>query len=144
MTLAAMVCASLLAAPFVGAASKGVWEQLRRPLHVPKLPPGAPCPRALGRQVSPDIGLAYGKGPAYAVLGVADGLVHFGGARREGGWWYVKVLWVVNPAHKGPVLIRGRQVDGRNGLRFEFGSSPPRELRIPRWGRIDSGWGQRP
>jgi hypothetical protein len=31
----------------------------------------------------------------------------------------------------GPVLIRGRQLDGPNELRFDAGAFPPREIRIP-------------
>jgi hypothetical protein len=33
-----------------------------------------------------------------------------------------KVMWSIDPRYVGPVLVRGRQVDGANELRFENGS----------------------
>jgi len=116
-----------------------------RPLHLPRIEPGAACPRSTGRQVDPNFGIAYGDGPAYPVMGVGDdGVVHYGDSRREGGWYYVKVLWVVDPQHRERTLVRGLQIDGRSELRFEFGPEPAKELRIPRWGTVGSGWGHRP
>ena len=41
-----------------------------------------------------------------------------------------KVLWFVSPTYRGPVLIRGRQLDGPYRVRFERGNVPPLELRI--------------
>lgn len=40
-----------------------------------------------------------------------------GGAGDLTGW----VLWFVYPGYSGPVLVRGRQLDGPNELRFERG-----------------------
>jgi hypothetical protein len=118
-----------------------------RPLHLPQIAPGAPCPRSSGRQVTPYLSVAYGDGPAYAVGLVPDseGIVHYGGARHEGGWYYVKVLWAVDPAHLEPMLVRGRQIDGSNRLRFGHGPNPSKELRTPTWGTVgDPPWGARP
>jgi hypothetical protein len=39
-------------------------------------------------------------------------------------------VWVVDPVYRGPLLIRGRQLDGPNRLRFDKGVVPPREIRI--------------
>jgi hypothetical protein len=47
-----------------------------------------------------------------------------------GGWGGQRVLWFVAPAYEGPVLIRGRRLDGRDPVRFERGDNPPAELRI--------------
>jgi len=41
-------------------------------------------------------------------------------------WGGQKVLWVSDPKYGGPILIRGRQVDGTNGIRF--GLAGPRLL----------------
>jgi hypothetical protein len=41
-----------------------------------------------------------------------------------------KVLWIVDPIYGGPVLIRGRQLDGPNELRFDNGALPPRAIKI--------------
>jgi hypothetical protein len=46
-------------------------------------------------------------------------------------WFGKKVLWAVDTAYRGPVLVRGRQLDGPNPLRFNRGVVPPRELQIP-------------
>jgi len=48
-------------------------------------------------------------------------------------------MWSVDPRYVGPVLVRGRQLDGPNEIRFENGSPgftdeqrlhPARELRL--------------
>jgi hypothetical protein len=40
------------------------------------------------------------------------------------------VLWIVAPAYRGPVLIRGGQLDGANAVRFGDGRFPSASLRI--------------
>jgi hypothetical protein len=121
-----------------------VWTRLRRPLRIPSIAGGTSCPVS-----SPDPrgdlaligseGRAWGQGPAYPVgLGSAEGgpalryldpipqASEFSGSR----WFGQKVLWVVDPVYRGPLLIRGRQLDGPNELRFDKGVVPPREIRI--------------
>ncbi|HET7037526.1 MAG TPA: hypothetical protein VFI42_17710 [Thermomicrobiaceae bacterium] len=48
--------------------------------------------------------------------------------KEDGGWYYIKVLWVASPDYQGPVLIRGHQIGGPNEMRFESGDDPPNEL----------------
>ena len=36
-------------------------------------------------------------------------------------WGIFKAMWAIDPRYKGPVLIRGRQLDGDDVLRFEKG-----------------------
>jgi hypothetical protein len=50
--------------------------------------------------------------------------------REEGGWYYAKVLWAATPDYAGPILVRGRQLDGPHEVRFERGADPPAELRL--------------
>jgi hypothetical protein len=38
------------------------------------------------------------------------------------GWHQLKTLWFGNPSYQGPVLIRGRQLDGSNPV--VFGEEP--------------------
>jgi hypothetical protein len=122
----------------------GSWARLERPLRTPSIPPGAPCPTSL-----PDpkgdlsrlgfVGTAWGSGPAYPgglteggkpVLRYKDPIPadsSFYGSK----WFGNKVLWMFDRrAYRGRVLIRGRQVDGMNELRFEFGRLPAREMRL--------------
>src|SRR5690348_16728860 len=52
--------------PFAASGSDP-WANLRRPLRVPHLAPGAPCP--VTPATSTKFGLAQGKGPVWPVLG---------------------------------------------------------------------------
>ena len=126
------------------AAPVDVWHRLQRPLHIPSIAPGASCPTS-PRDPRGDLariigyaGAAWGQGPAYPaglgadarpLLGYLDPIPkssEFFGS----GWFGNKVLWVVDRAYRGPVLIRGRRLDGPEELRFDRGPSPTRELRI--------------
>ncbi len=122
------------------------WKFLRRPFHVPDVAPGSPCPMTQ-RGGSLDFGVpgipAFGPGPAYptalgegpsAVLGYFD--------IQGTDWGGTKALWLIAPGYHRQMLIRGRQLDGPNGVRFEDGVpgftaaqvlNPRTELRI--------GWG---
>lgn len=74
-------------------------------------------------------------------LPFGDSTLHFDHGRSSGGWVYVKVLWVIPPSYGGPVLIRGRQLDGTHWLGFDRGSRPLRELQIPPRASIEArGW----
>lgn len=117
-----------------------VWHRLQRPLTTPTISSTSACPTAAPKG---DLrrrgwaGPAWGPGPAYPV-GLGDGPVlhyldpiprsseFFGSA-----WFGNKVLWFIDrKTYRGPVLIRGRQLDGPSLLRFERGRIPPRELRL--------------
>jgi hypothetical protein len=112
--------------------------------------PGSPCPatRATGdlaNVVSAGfVGTAWGQGPAYPggldrgegrpILSYLDPIPPASGFYGS-EWFGQKVLWIVARTYSGPVLIRGRQLDGPNELRFDEGLRPPREMRIPRSAR---------
>ncbi|MEO6457718.1 MAG: hypothetical protein ABIO92_05535, partial [Chloroflexia bacterium] len=121
-----------LKAKYAGREPGDVYASLRtRPLRLPVLAPGQSCPRASGRIVSPSFGPALGNGPVYPVGLGTEGIYDLAGAQEEGGWLYVKVLWVGSPDLRGTaVLIRGRQLDGASELRFERGPDPTNELRL--------------
>ena len=108
------------------------WSALRqRPLQLNPIKAGSPCPVSASGIVNPQFGLAFGQGPVYAVLGIeANGIVNYAGARQEGGWFYHKVLWIGSPDFRGPVLVRGRQLDGSRELGFGEGPEPSKELRL--------------
>lgn len=84
---------------------------------------------ASGR-VNPSFGIALGHGPAYPVP-FRGATLHYAHGRSAGGWIYVKVLWVVSASDRGPVLVRGHQLDGTNWLGFATGTHPLEELQIP-------------
>jgi hypothetical protein len=136
---------ALVVAPLSSAAPQDVWKTLHRPFHLPVVAPGAPCPvSAMNTEFDfGKYGVAngIGRGPAYPIGFEQPGSilnVAFGTDRRGvfygSKWGGNKVLWFVSPTYRGPVLIRGRQLDGTNRVRFEGAGLrvPPIELRLPR------------
>src|SRR3954470_13313979 len=111
---------------------------LRRPLHLPALARGAPCPVS---QVDENVdfhafGIAagLGSGPVYPV-GLASGTLVLAPAVNFSSklWGGQKVLWFVLPSYTGPVLIRGGRLDPPGGdVRFERGNVPPKQLLLDR------------
>lgn len=125
-------------------------HSLARRLHLPTLSSGEPCPISKTHHLSSAFAAGIGTGPAYAV-GFRRGLLRFvyppdpksefAGSK----WGGQKVLWVVDPAYHGPVLIRGRRIDGPEGLRFDRGVNPPEVLRLPAdTPNLSGGWDNYP
>ncbi len=87
-----------------------LFEALRqRPLVLPEPLAGGECPRSPWA-----FGLAIGEGPSYLALG-PDAVINLGGplaAAREDGSYRFATSWFVSPDIAGPLLIRGRQIDG--------------------------------
>lgn len=75
-------------------------------------------------------GIALGSGPAYPVP-FRGATLRYDHGRAAGGWIYVKVLWIVSPHYRGPLLVRGHQLDGKNWLGFARGPHPIEELPLP-------------
>jgi hypothetical protein len=115
----------------------GGWSSLYRPLHVPALDAGALCP-VTGAASDVDFGQfgvsrGYGPGPAYPIGFDPGTTVRLRWTEGDAGawpWGVQKVLWFVHPSYSGPVLIRGRQLDGPQQVRFDRGVHPPPEIRI--------------
>ena len=138
--MAACACALLAALsviPPVGASER--WPKLRRPLHLPRLAPGAACPvsridrRVDWRRINIFGGSGIGRGPVYPGLGSSGGHLFAVPDEQFGGPWAgQKVFWYVKPSYRGRILIRGRRLDGPQSLRFNGGRLPSRELRIHR------------
>ena len=102
---------------------------LRRPLQIPTLAAGSPCPAAEQSGTLGDFGNldaptapAFGPGPAYPTLQSVGGRAEMNYVPWDGfeGWGGSKVLWTV-PRYNGPYIVRGRQLDGPNQLRFDWG-----------------------
>lgn len=101
------------------------WERLRRPWQMPMLAAGAACPLIPGKRVSPAFGPSSGNGPVYAA-GYSN--VPLGGGTPA--LTSLKTLWVAQKAYGGPVLIRGRQLDGPGTLAFSSDSTGPRNAEM--------------
>ncbi len=83
------------------------------------------------------VGRGFGEGPAYPIFGgesTSDAILRFAypppaSTVFAGSIWSgQKVLWFVLPEAQGPILVRGRQLDGPHEVRFELGTLPPREM----------------
>ena len=100
------------------------WRSLHRPLHLPTVAEGAPCPLSPGRSVrlgKGDVMSLAGPGPAYPVLAGGNVLNFFWppqGEARGSGWSGNKAMWIVAERYRGPVLVRARQLDGPHLVRF--------------------------
>lgn len=100
-------------------------QDLNRPLHLPVVAPGAPCPRSPTRHIdTKDFG-----GVSLGTTGPVHPIIAEPGARRDvvrlvpwHGWYGPKTLWYARDSYSGPVLIRGERLD-RPGT-VSFGESP--------------------
>ena len=126
------------------------WSKLHRPLHLPRLAPGAPCRvsridwRVDWERINIFGGSGIGRGPAYPGLGSSRGRLTVTPDTQYGGPWAGgKVFWYVRPGYQGRVLIRGRRLNGTQRLGFNGQQVPERELRIER-GMTVSWQGQPP
>jgi hypothetical protein len=108
---------------------------LERPLHLPVLKPGAACPVShADRSVdfaSFGIAAGIGLGPAYPIMPRAVLFIQPAATLGSRVWGGQKVLWFVHPRYHGPVLVRGRRIDGSGLVRFNRGDPPGAELRMP-------------
>ena len=104
------------------------WHALEtRPLVMPPLSEGGACPVS-GRRPQGD-GHVLGQGPLSPVF--APVLQHQPTAKDDGGWYYLKTLWIATRDYEGAALIRGAQLDGPNEIKFKRGSDTADSLRIP-------------
>jgi hypothetical protein len=139
-----VVLIAIAALPLIGPWTPGgepavrdVWATLHRPLHIPHLQRGAKCPRSRGGRAAPATGYTIGRGPVYPVLGFSDpppdprGVIHFRDGHWRWGWDWLKTLWAFDPRYGGPVLIRGRGLDGTSPIHFFISPRRYVELRFP-------------
>jgi hypothetical protein len=126
-----------VASPAV-ARSHDPWSALRRPLHLPKLATGATCPvshvdrRVPWKRINIFGGEGLGPGPVYP--GIPNAFIMASRDTQYGGPWFGdKVFWYVLPSYRGPILLRGRRLDGPQKLGFDGAKRPLPELRIGRY-----------
>jgi hypothetical protein len=140
---ASVIAAFLVIAALTSVAPLGAsltsWAKLRRPLHLPRLAPGAACPvsridpRIDWQRVKFPGSPGIGRGPVYPGLGADGGrLTATPDVQYGGPWAGAKVFWYVRPSYRGPALIRGRRLDGPQWLGFNGRRLPRRELHIER------------
>jgi len=89
-------------------------------------------------QPSDDLGKMLGTGPARPVGLRRDGTLDYVSPQESNVWppgstpWGGnKVLWAVGPHVTSAVLVRGRQLDGQDEVRFGMNVIPDAELLLP-------------
>jgi hypothetical protein len=111
----------------------------QRPLSLPVLRPGDRSPVTKGSRESvpraPYICCSgcfwFGKGPVYLALSFHDGgsddaTFSLNGIPLENRAYRAKTPWVSKPDYSGPILIRGRRLDGKSGNQLRFSASGPK------------------
>lgn len=123
---------------------------LRRPWAEVRLPPGGTCPVTTAvSQPDPGLGPLLGEGPARPT-GLARGAVlnYLSPVERsdwmDQTWGGQKVLWAVDPAWGGPVLVRGRRLDAPGELAFEDPAQPELLLNTSSYQGRAGGWKDNP
>lgn len=116
---------SLRASASASGASSVQLAALRRPWAQPQVPVGTACPvTTVSSRPDPELGLLLGSGPGRP-SGLDEGAVFNYLSPKERPdwtdktWGGQKVLWAVDPAQTGPVLVRGRRLDGPGALAFD-------------------------
>jgi hypothetical protein len=113
-------------------AEGAVPDELRRELQIPTIAPGAQCPVSeanplLWSRAAPGLG----PGPVAPVL-LENGVLRYRPRFHGSDWGVGKVLWVSAPEYDGPILIRGKRVDGAGGVGFTVENwAPLAELQLP-------------
>lgn len=147
--VARLVIASVLAlvvalTSLQSASAAGPWRELHRPLNLPRVAQGQPCPvSAVDQSVdweSANIFGGYGIGPGPVYPGLPSARLRAGGEPTERGFFGGKVFWYAAPSYPGHVLIRGRRLDGPGPLRFT--GKRPSELRMKR--NVTTTWAGQP
>jgi hypothetical protein len=98
---------------------------LRRPWAQPPVASGQRCPvTTVSSQPDPDLAPLLGQGPARPASFGSSGVLNYLSPRQRPDWvdqtWGgEKVLWAVDPAQRGPVLVRGVRLDAPGSLAFE-------------------------
>ncbi len=129
------VGASAATARVLGSSDAVRWSVLRRPLRLPVVAPGAPCPVSRPDRHAAPVrfpgGPGIGPGPVYPGLGSTSGLLNVVPDTQFGSPWQgQKVFWYIAPSYRGRVLIRGKRLDGPGWLGFNGTRVPKDELRI--------------
>lgn len=113
-------------------------SDLRRPLTLPNVARGTPCPRSSGHRRAKGVGIAVGDGPVFAVLGLAAappspaGVAYLSSEELREGQYYRKTLWASSPQYAGPILVRGKSLRSGTAITFSTARRRSASLFFPR------------
>lgn len=120
------------------------WDALlARSLQMPSIDSQGTCPVTPATPATNALRLAgfgasLGDGPVYPVSPWNDSSMPFE-SYGPNGWSLQKILWVVDPAYGGPILVRGRQLDGPDEVRFSPDLPADPTVLSPSDMRLDAG-----
>lgn len=127
------------ASDFAGPPPSAFSKLRDRPLRLPEMPRGT-C--TMTPKLSPATAnvpgrpseAALGDGPVYVAFRAIPRLLDVFSAERSGlqpsAWPASRTVWISSPRYRGPVLVRGRRVDGRARIGFGHAPAPTEELRL--------------
>jgi hypothetical protein len=126
------------------ARSTAVERALRRPLRLPRLPPGGRCPVSRTHLIASFIAPGLGPGPVYPVFGgstlrFASPSPSASSPFAGSAWGGNKMVWVAAARYRGPFLVRGRQLDGPRLVRFGAGRLPAASIELSTPGATSIG-----
>jgi hypothetical protein len=99
-----------------------------RPLRLPTLPSGSACPVTPAHMINSDTGDAVGEGPVYFYGPQSTIFFRLAQSSSTQRWGAGQLMFLIRPGVEGAVLVRGRQVDGPDEVRFGKRDEPDAEL----------------
>jgi hypothetical protein len=95
-----------------------------RPLKLPAMPAGGTCPTGSSHDLNPLINGGKGKGPNF---GFGPGPAYLSGIDQLYPGAFDNEVWLIDPGYRGPVLIRGGQLNGTQVVSFQPPTDYPGE-----------------
>lgn len=99
---------------------------LKKPLALPSIAPGQPCPVKAAKFVKTQgfSGNALGSGPVRPLFFERgfDAIrgIDFTASGERDGWFSEKTLWFADPSYQGPLRIRGARIDAAGPVAFGY------------------------
>lgn len=91
----------------------------QRPLELPVVGTADTCPVTRHHLVEGYPFEVFGEGPVYSLFYILTISTNGNVGREHNGWHWNKVVWARDPQYKGPIVMRGRQLNGTEILRFQ-------------------------
>jgi hypothetical protein len=122
-------------APSTANPTPDYWADLAaRPLQLPYVSGGEPCPRTQAAVIDDDYAPLLGASPIY-LLSPGSGLSTWyttWGDPEDGRYQLIESQWLNDPSYLGPAVLRGAAIDGSgNTLEFEDEADPRGDRAVP-------------
>jgi hypothetical protein len=118
------------------------WDKLaNRSVRLPRLTSNASCPTTAHHTPARDHhlnvidegrltrGRVYGQGPVFPLIN-PESVRLWSRWHGIGAWYATPITWAVDSRYRGPVLIRGRQLDGPARTQFQTAVPGPRRVSV--------------